>query len=154
MLLGLGGKSNMKKVVVGKKDGRKKYDFRETCFGIVYKNNLFYLTSKKGEPSLIGGGIEEGENPRTCLEREFMEEAGLTVTDIHEFVTVDCYWFTRSKVNMNSLANFYIVEVSDEEVEPTEAGHELVKVTKEEILDLLPLPYHKKALEMYLEDLK
>ena len=83
-----------------------------------------------------------------------MEEAGLTVTDIHEFVTVDCYWFTRSKVNMNSLANFYIVEVSDEEVEPTEAGHELVKVTKEEILDLLPLPYHKKALEMYLEDLK
>ena len=28
MLLGLGGKSNMKKVVVGKKDGRKKYDFR------------------------------------------------------------------------------------------------------------------------------
>ena len=154
MLLGLGGKSKMKKVVVGKKDGRKKYDFRETCFGIVYKNNLFYLTSKKGEPSLIGGGIEEGENPRVCLEREFMEEAGLTVTDIHEFVTVDCYWFTRSKVNMNSLANFYIVEVSDEEVEPTEAGHELVKVTKEEILDLLPLPYHKKALEMYLEDLK
>ena len=55
---------------------------------------------------------------------------------------------------MNSLANFYIVEVSDEEVEPTEAGHELVKVTKEEILDLLPLPYHKKAIEMYLEDLK
>lgn len=154
MLLGLGGKSNMKKVVVGKKDGRKKYDFRETCFGIVYKNNLFYLISKKGEPSLIGGGIEEGENPRVCLEREFMEEAGLTVTDIHEFVTVDCYWFTRSKVNMNSLANFYIVEVSDEEVEPTEAGHELVKVTKEEILGLLPLPYHKKALEMYLEDLK
>lgn len=154
MLLGLGGKSNMKKVVVGKKDGRKKYDFRETCFGIVYKNNLFYLTSKKGEPSLIGGGIEEGENPRTCLEREFMEEAGLTVTDIHEFVTVDCYWFTRSKVNMNSLANFYIVEVSDEEKEPTEAGHELLKVIKEEVFDLLPLPYHKKAIEMYLEDLK
>ena len=62
-----------------------------------------------------------------------MEEAGLTVTNISEFVTVDCYWFTRSKVYMNSLANFYIVEVSDEEVEPTEAGHELVKVTKEEI---------------------
>ena len=49
----------MKKVVVGKKDENIKYDFRETCFGIVYKNDMFYLTSKKGEPSLIGGGIEE-----------------------------------------------------------------------------------------------
>ena len=144
----------MKKVVVGHKDENIKYDFRETCFGIVYKNNMFYLTNKNGETSLIGGGIEEGEDIKVCLEREFMEEAGLTVTDIYEFVTIDCYWVTRYKDNMNSLANFYIVKVNDEEVKPTEAGHELVKVTKDEILDLLPLPYHKKAIEMYLEDLK
>ena len=78
--------------------------------------------------------------------REFIEEAGLTITNIKDFITIDCYWLTRNNKNMNSLANFYIVEVSDKEVEPTEAGHELVKVTKEEILDLLPLPYHKKAL--------
>lgn len=144
----------MEKIIVGRKDEKIKYDFRETCFGIVYKNDMFYLTNKKGEPSLIGGGIEVGEDPKVCLEREFMEEAGLTVTDIREFITVDCYWITRNNDNMNSLANFYIVEVSDEEKEPTEAGHELLKVTKEEVFDLLPLPYHKKAIEMYLEDLK
>lgn len=144
----------MEKIIVGSKDEKIKYDFRETCFGIVYKNDMFYLTNKKGEPSLIGGGIEVGEDPKVCLEREFMEEAGLTVTDIREFITVDCYWITRNNDNMNSLANFYIVEVSDEEKEPTEAGHELLKVTKEEVFDLLPLPYHKKAIEMYLEDLK
>lgn len=144
----------MEKIIVGRKDEKIKYDFRETCFGIVYKNDMFYLTNKKGEPSLIGGGIEVGEDPKVCLEREFMEEAGLTVTDICEFITVDCYWITRNNDNMNSLANFYIVEVSDEEKEPTEAGHELLKVTKEEVFDLLPLPYHKKAIEMYLEDLK
>lgn len=144
----------MKKVVIGQKNKNIDYNFRETCFGIVYKNQQFYLTNKKGEPSLIGGGIEEDEDVKVCLEREFMEEAGLTVTKIEEFVTVDCYWFTRSKVNMNSLANFYIVEVADKEVKPTEQGHELIKVTKEEVLDLLPLPYHKKAIEMYLENLK
>lgn len=144
----------MEKIIVGSKDEKIKYDFRETCFGIVYKNDMFYLTNKKGEPSLIGGGIEVGEDPKVCLEREFMEEAGLTVTDIREFITVDCYWITRNNDNMNSLANFYIVEVNDEEKEPTEAGHELLKVTKEEVYDLLPLPYHKKAIEMYLEDLK
>lgn len=144
----------MEKIIVGSKDEKIKYDFRETCFGIVYKNDMFYLTNKKGEPSLIGGGIEVGEDPKVCLEREFMEEAGLTVIDIREFITVDCYWITRNNDNMNSLANFYIVEVNDEEKEPTEAGHELLKVTKEEVYDLLPLPYHKKAIEMYLEDLK
>lgn len=144
----------MEKIIVGRKDEKIKYDFRETCFGIVYKNDMFYLTNKKGEPSLIGGGIEVGEDPKVCLEREFMEEAGLTVTDIREFITVDCYWITRNNDNMNSLANFYIVEVNDEEKEPTEVGHELLKVTKEEVFDLLPLPYHKKAIEMYLEDLK
>lgn len=84
------------------------------------KNNMFYLTNKNGETSLIGRGIETGENPRICLEREFMEEAGLTITDIHEFITIDCYWFTRNKINMNSLANLYIVEVSNKEKKPTE----------------------------------
>lgn len=142
----------MKKIIVGKKEKNIKYDFRETCFGIVYKNNLFYLTKKKGEPSLIGGGIEVGEDVKVCLEREFIEEAGLTVTSIKEFITVDCYWFTRGNTYMNSLANFYIVDVSDEEVVPIEVGHELIKVSKDEILNLLPLPYHKKAIEMYLED--
>lgn len=115
---------------------------------------MFYLTNKNGETSLIGRGIETGENPRICLEREFMEEAGLTITDIHEFITIDCYWFTRNKINMNSLANLYIVEVSNKEKKPTEEWHELIKVTKEEILDLLHLPYHKKVLEIYLEKLK
>ena len=83
-----------------------------------------------------------------------MEEAGLTITRISEFVTIDCYWITRNSSNMNSLANFYIVEVDDLEKLPTEEGHELIKVSKEEVLDLLVLPYQKKAIEMYLEDLK
>lgn len=142
----------MRKVVVGKKDKNIDYDFRETCFGIVYKDGLFYLTEKRGEASLIGGGIEKCENPLVCLEREFMEEAGLTINNIHEFVTIDCYWFTRSKVNMNSLANFYIVEVSDNIVDPLEEGHKLIKVSKDEVMNLLPLPYHKKALELYFEE--
>ena len=51
MLLGLGGKSNMKKVVVGKKDGRKKYDFRETCFGIVEVDSKFLIVNKNNQYS-------------------------------------------------------------------------------------------------------
>ena len=39
----------MEKVTLGTKKENIKYCFRETCFGIVYKDNNFYLTEKNGE---------------------------------------------------------------------------------------------------------
>ena len=140
----------MKKIVLGKKNSGVNYDFRETCFGIVKKGNMFYLTSKEGELSLIGGGVEPGESHLETLKREFIEEAGLTIIKCDEFVTIDCYWLTKNKRNMQSLANFYVVEVSDEVIPATEEGSELVKVSKKELRDSLVLPYQKKAVELYL----
>lgn len=57
----------MKKIIIGEKDFSKNYDFRETCFGIVVKNNKLYCTEKRNEFSLIGGGIEQGESHLDCL---------------------------------------------------------------------------------------
>ena len=142
----------MKKIILGEKNNNLKYDFRETCFGIVYKNNEFYLTEKYGELSLIGGGVEEGESHQETLKREFIEESGLTITECSEFVTIDCFWHTRDNRNMESLANFYIVKISDEIKEPTEKGSVLVKKSKEELIDGLQLPYQKKAIELFLEE--
>lgn len=142
----------MRRVIVGTKNNNIDYDFRETCFGIVFNNNLFYLTEKNGKASLIGGGIEKGENPLVCLEREFMEEAGLTISNIHEFVTIDCFWITKNNKYMNSLSNFYIVEVEIKEVDPLEEGHKLIKVSKDEILDLIVLPYQRNAIELYFDE--
>ena len=86
------------------------------------------------------------------MKREFIEESGLTITNCYEFITIDCFWVTRNNLNMESLANFYIVEVSDEIVEPTEEGSTLVTVKKEDILSKLALPYHKEAIKLYLEN--
>lgn len=141
----------MKLVFLGEKKENIKYNFRETCFGIVYKNNEFYLTEKGKELSLIGGGVEEGESHLETLKREFIEESGLTITECSNFVTIDCFWYTKDKRNMESLANFYIVKVSDIIIEPTEKDSKLVKVSKEELISKLPLPYQKKAIELYLE---
>lgn len=141
----------MKKIILGKKEENTKYYFRETCFGIVYKNDKFYLTSKNDEISLIGGGLEKGEDHIECLKREFMEEAGLTIIDYSEFITIDCFWLTRDNDNMESLANFYIIEVSNKIENPTEKISKLELVDKNEILSKLPLPYHKEAIKIYLE---
>ena len=141
----------MKKVRLGTKKRGVKYDFRETCFGIVCKNNKFYLTEKKGEISLIGGGIEPNENHIECLKREFLEEAGLTITNCYEFITIDCFWITRNNKNMESLTNFYIVDICDKIQKPTEKLSKLVIIELEEIISKLELPYQKEAIKLYLE---
>lgn len=141
----------MKKIKIGTKKRGVKYDFRETCFGIVYKDDKFYLTEKKGEISLIGGGVEENETKEETLKREFKEEAGLNIIKIQEFITIDCYWITRNKKDMNSLANFYIVEVSEEIEEPTEKESKLVILEKNEIKEKLVLPYQKEAINLFFK---
>ncbi|MBR2468481.1 MAG: NUDIX domain-containing protein [Clostridia bacterium] len=129
-----------------------RYDFRETCFGIVECDGQILLVRKKGQFSFPGGGIEENESFEDCLAREFEEEAGYTVKSIKELVCVDCFWFTWGNYPMNTKANMFVVEVDMENIGmPTEEGHEVFWVPTDEVLNLLPLPYHKAAMKYYLE---
>ena len=141
----------MKKIRLGVKKRNVSYDFRETCFGIVYKNGEFYLTEKDREISLVGGGVEKGETHIDTLKREFLEEAGLTITGCREFITIDCFWQTRNKKYMESLANFYIVEVSDNIIEATEKESKLVIAKPDNLEDKLLLPYQKEAIRLFFE---
>ena len=142
----------MKKIVLGTKKNDINYHFRETCFGIVKVDNDFYLTKKDNDISLIGGGIEQGETHIECLKREFLEESGLIITKVKEFITIDCYWLTKNNLNMESLANFYIVSISKKKMTPTENGSTLVKFKQDKLLDKLALPYQKEAIRLYLEE--
>lgn len=141
---------DMKTIQIGEKfDG--KFDFRETCFGIVLRGDELLLVKKNGQYSLIGGGIENAESKKDCLKREFMEEAGLQILGVKEFVCVDCFWLAAGKYPLESKANVFIVEVDfDTQVAPTDEGHEVEFVALERALDLLPLPYHKAAIKEFL----
>ena len=141
----------MKKVVIGEKLPGKQYAFRETCFGICVSGGKMLLVKKKGEFSFIGGGVERNESHKQCLKREFIEESGYEILNIKPFVTVDCFWLAAGHFPLESLANFYIVEVGDKAGPPTEEGHTVVEVDIEDVEKILPLPYHKKALELYLK---
>ena len=141
----------MNKIVIGNQNININYVFRETCFGILKKNDLFYITLKDEDYSLIGGGLEKNESHEDCLKREFLEEAGLEIIKFKYLCTVDCYWFTRNKVNMNSLSNIYIVEVSDNELEPLEKGSKLVICDKKFLLEHIFLPYQVEGLIEYFK---
>ena len=140
----------MKTLVVGEKF--EKHDFRETCFGIVVNNNKLLVVKKNNEYSLVGGGIEPGETHLECLIREFKEESGYSITQSQELICIDCFWLAAHKYPMESKANIYIVEVDLHNINnPTENGCSSHWIDLNSAIDNLPLPYHKKAIEIYLK---
>lgn len=140
----------MKKLQIGINDKNIKYDYRETCFGIYVKGQEIYLTQKKGEMSLIGGGKEIGETCEECLYREFLEESGCKLKTINDFCSIDCFWITRNKKYMETLAHIFLVDIEDNINKPLEKESELVIIDIHNALDHLKLPYQRKALELYL----
>ena len=64
----------MKKVIVGKKFQNDDYMFRETCFGIYYKDGkiLVGIDNKRNNLTLIGGGCETDETKENTLKRELL----------------------------------------------------------------------------------
>lgn len=143
----------MEKIVIGEKLENTKYDFRETCFGICVKNGKMLLVKKKGQYSFVGGGIENDETKEECLKREFIEESGYELLSVEPFVTIDCFWLAAGKWPLETVANFYIVKVGNKLCEPTEEGHVVEEIKLEKVDEILPLPYHKKALELFLNRL-
>ena len=143
------GVNNMIHVTMGEKF-TSKHDFRETCFGIYEQNNQLLLVKKKEQYSLVGGGMENGETTQQCLAREFKEEAGYEITEQKEIALIDCFWLAGGKWPMESLVHVFVVNVnlSNQQL-PTEEGHTTKFVNANEAMNLLPLPYHKKALELY-----
>ena len=143
----------MEKIVIGEKLENIKYDLRETCFGICLKDNKLLLVKHKNQFSFVGGGIEIGETHEECLKREFIEESGYELVSIKPCVTIDCFWLAAGKWPLESLAHFYMVEVGDRLCEPTENGNIVELIDIDKVEELLPLPYHKKALEILIKSL-
>lgn len=137
----------MKKIIIGEKLENLKYDFRETCFGICMKDNKVLVTydKKYNQYSLIGGGIESGENYKDTLEREFLEEVGIKIKDIKPLFTIDCFWMAGGDYPMESLANFYSINIDEYLDVETESEYFFIDINE---LDL-PLPYQRKAIEIY-----
>lgn len=143
----------MKTITIGEKFNSK-YDFRETCFGIVVKDGKILLVKKNNQYSLVGGGIEKNETFEDCLKREFLEEAGFQITNIKPLVCIDCFWLAAGKYPLESKANIFEVEVDLlNKTSPTEDGHSVEWIDLEKAKDLLPLPYHEEALNFYFDNI-
>ncbi len=141
----------MKTIKIGNKF-KEKHGFRETCFGIVVKDNklLVVYDQKHNQYSLVGGGIDNGETHEETLKREFIEEIGATIKSIIPFITIDCFWLAGGDYPMESLANFYILEIDEFKEIKHESEYKYIDINKVD----LPLPYQKEAIKLFIKKYK
>lgn len=60
-----------------------------------------------------GGGLEPGESTRSCLEREFKEETGLTVSVGEHYYTTDFFVASAFDPQVQVLSIYYRVHTTD-----------------------------------------
>ena len=138
----------MKTITLGSKFNVK-HGFRETCFGIVVKDNKLLVSydKKYNQYTLVGGGIEPGETQEETLHREFLEEIGVTIKNIQSFITIDCNWLAGGNYPMESLAHFYILEIDEFKDIKCENKFEFVDIASVQ----LPLPYQQEAINLFIK---
>jgi 8-oxo-dGTP diphosphatase len=98
-------------------------DETRTKFLIVYED--------KGWWELPGGGMNWGESPESCLERELQEEMGLVVTEVSSFPSY--YLVGRNMKDRWSLNLVFETKVKDLNFTPSEECRELKFISSEEV---------------------
>ena len=84
---------------------------RHACRGIVVKDDKVLLSYETKENKYIipGGGVEEGESYKECCERELLEETGMVVSAVSNFLDIDelfCDW--------NHINHYFICELIED----------------------------------------
>lgn len=158
----------------------KSYRLRVAARGIVVRDDekiAIQNKSNKNEYKLVGGGMEENEDPTIAFKREVLEEAGCEIEIIKQLGITEEY---KSLQNLKQISNIFIAKVTNDthklnltEKEKSE-GAKLLWVEPKEALrlvtdcydKLLPSDYDdvydtkfvvlrdRKILEYYLENIK
>ena len=122
--------------------------YRVSVKGIVvdYKGRILLAREGDGTWDMLGGGLDHGEDPITCLKREIQEETGLTVTKVW---LEPKYFITAYKAANNVyIANvIYQVELANLDFKPSDECQELRFFSFDEMHNLKLTPNVQKLLE-------
>ena len=118
----------------------KDYKLRIAARGIVMRDDgkiAIEHKINKNEYKLVGGGMEENENPQMAFKREVLEEAGCEVEIVEQLGTTEEY---RSQKNLKQISHVFVGKVTKDthvfnlDEEEKIEGSELVWLTPEEAL--------------------
>lgn len=136
----------------------KEYKTRIAARGIIIRNDgMIGIQRKKNtkEYKLIGGGIEEGEEPNIAFKREVLEESGCEIEIIKELGLTEEYITMK---DAKQISYIFVAKVLKDtnSVQLTEKekneGAELIWVTPYEALKLIKDSYMNLVSSSYSRD--
>ena len=96
-------------------DFQGKVDYtRHACRAIIINEGKILLSyeSKNDKYLIPGGGIEENESLIDCCKREVLEETGLIIRPIEEYLTIKEYFYWNK--NWEHIQHYFICEIEDD----------------------------------------
>lgn len=133
------------------------YRLREAVRAVVLRQGKMALlyVSNENYHKLPGGGIEKGENLNEALEREILEEVGVTIEDIKEIGKIEeC----RAQHQLKQISYCYTAKVKEDKgelnltEEEKEEGFQLKWVSIDEALRLMNADKPKDYLGTYVKE--
>ncbi len=132
--------------VFGQKENAE-YFHREGVYLVpIDGNKVGVIKTSKGY-FLLGGGVKFGEDFKSCLERECLEEAGLSVVIKEKVCSAETYMKHPEIGYFHPIQTYYVGEVVGKVSEETEADHLFVWVEYEELKGKMFVEMQNWALE-------
>lgn len=92
--------------------------FNVRVYAVCVRNNQLLTLVEPFAGNMVrklpGGGLEFGEGPKDCLEREFMEELNLTIRVTAPFFIQEHYVPSLVKNNKQIVMLYFLAEIIDE----------------------------------------
>jgi len=125
--------------------------YRISVKGIVIDDNGRFLLAKEtnGKWSMLGGGLEHGEQPIEGLKREVMEEAGLEITYVSKTPLYFIVGPSDRNIGENTANIIYEIKLNSLNFKPSDECQELKFFNVKEAQDLKMYPKVKQFLNEY-----
>ena len=146
----------MQKKTFGVKERGKPYVARRGAYAVILEESgdavLVKAPAAHGPTLglfLVGGGIEPGETPEVCLQRECLEETGYTIHVGQPLLLGDEYLYAPASGDfLHVVGQCYLCTLGEKLTEPIEKDHRICRLPWEQAESAMFLRYQGRAVTL------
>jgi 8-oxo-dGTP pyrophosphatase MutT (NUDIX family) len=144
-----------------------KYPFTVRVYGLMTDRDRLLVCDEYFRGRLLtkfpGGGLQFGEGPPQCLQREFMEELGLRINVGAHFYTTDFFQPSAFDPDVQVISIYYRVNSREEKIPETATEKFAFRERKDKMLSFrwialdqltendLTFPIDRKAASLFIQ---